>query len=81
MAVGSIIAVYMVVWWICLFLVLPLGTRSQLEAGEVVRGTEPGAPVLPRLWTKVLITTALAAVLTALLFWGLTNPALQEYWR
>lgn len=76
----SIVAIYLVVWSLCLFVVLPFGVRSQHEAGEVVRGSERGAPALPLLWRKVLITTVLAAVVTALLFWGLSNETLREYW-
>jgi predicted secreted protein len=60
------IAVYLVIWWVVLFAVLPFGVKSQHEAGEVVPGTEPGAPVRPRLLLKFLVTSAIAAVL-----WGL----------
>lgn len=76
----SILAIYFVVWSLCLFVVLPFGVRSQKESGDVVSGSEAGAPVLPMLWRKVLATTMLAAVVTALIFWLLSNPWLQEYW-
>jgi predicted secreted protein len=76
----SMVAIYLVVWALCLFIVLPFGVRSQHEAGEVVRGSEAGAPVLPLLWWKVLATTVLAAVVTGILFWLLSNPVLREYW-
>ena len=45
---GSI-GLYFVVWWTVLFVVLPIGARSQAEIGEVVSGTEPGAPAVPAL--------------------------------
>lgn len=78
----TIFAIYFVVWWLCLFLVLPFRVRNQVDAGEWVEGTERGAPAgLFRLWPKLLAATLLAAVVTALLFWALSNPALQEYWR
>lgn len=78
----TLIAIYFVVWWLCLFLVLPFRVRNQVDAGEWVQGTERGAPAgLFRLWPKLLAATLLAAVVTALLFWALSNPALQEYWR
>jgi predicted secreted protein len=76
----SYTAIYLVVWAICLFVVLPFGVRSQQETGNVVRGSERGAPVMPLLWWKVLATTILAAIVTAILFWLLSNPVLQEYW-
>ena len=58
---GSI-ALYFVVWWIGLFAILPLGVRSQSEAGEVAAGTEPGAPASPALNEKAIWTTMLADV-------------------
>ena len=76
----TIIAFYLIVWFVCLFIVLPFGVHNQVDAGQVVRGTEPGAPVSPRLLRRLLATTLLAAGLTALLFWGLSNPVLQQYW-
>lgn len=80
MPVISAVAIYFVVWWLCLFLVLPLGARSQRDAGEVFHGSEAGAPALLRLWPKLLATSVLAALLTALLFWALSNETLQQYW-
>ncbi len=56
------VAVYFTVWWIVLFAVLPWGIRSQDEARDVVPGSDPGAPVLPRLAAKALWTTGISAV-------------------
>jgi len=81
MQFGSWIAVYVVIWWLCLFMVLPFGAHSQADAGSVFRGSEPGAPAILRFLPKLLATSVLAGVLMALLFWGLSNPVLQEYWR
>ena len=47
MQIGSIIAVFFVIWWLCFVAVLPIGNRSQAEAGDVVAGTDPAAPVAP----------------------------------
>lgn len=58
-------ALYFVIWWVTLFAVLPFGIRSQHEAGDVVAGTEPGAPVLPGLLKKAVITSLIAAVIFA----------------
>lgn len=70
MTVGSAIAVYFIVWWVCLFVVLPFGVRNAHEAGEAVEaGNEPGAPVRPMLKKKVVATTILATVVFALI-WG-----------
>ena len=59
------LALYFVIWWITLFAVLPFGIRSQHETGDVVAGTEPGAPVLPGLLRKAVITSLIAAVIFA----------------
>lgn len=59
------LALYFVIWWITLFAVLPFGIRSQHETGDVVAGTEPGAPVLPGLLKKAVITSLIAAVIFA----------------
>lgn len=77
----TILAVYFVVWWLVLFMVLPFRVHNQIDAGEIVRGTEPGAPVHPRLWTRVAVTSLVAAVFTALLLWGLSQPLIREYWQ
>jgi predicted secreted protein len=82
MQIGSLIAVYFVVWWLTFVAVLPIGSHSHHETGaEIVAGSDPGAPIRPRLLMKGLITTVLAAALTALLLWGLSNETLQAYWN
>lgn len=77
----TIFAIYFIVWWLCLFIVLPFRVRNQVDEGEWVLGSERGAPSVFRFWPKLLATTLLAAVVTALLMWGLSNPVLREYWR
>lgn len=74
------IAFYFVVWWLCLFMVLPFGVRAQHEQGEVTDGTEPGAPIKTHIWWKLLANSILSLVVMLLLLWGLSNPALQQYW-
>jgi predicted secreted protein len=61
-------AIYVVVWWITIFAILPIGVRSQHEAGDVAPGSDPGAPVAPRLALKAAITTAVAALIVALIY-------------
>ena len=65
MGFGSAIAIYFVIWWIGLFAVLPWGVRSQHEDGEIVRGSDPGAPTRPRLLRIVIANSIFAAVLFA----------------
>ena len=65
MKIGFAIAVYFVIWWTVLFAILPLGITSQHETGDVVEGTDPGAPVTPRLLRKAIQTTVLASIVFA----------------
>jgi predicted secreted protein len=58
-------AIFFIIWWLCLFVVLPFGVRSQHEADEVTPGTERGAPQRPLLLRKALAATALAAIVFA----------------
>ena len=70
MSIPTGIAIYFVVWWVCLFAVLPFGVRNAHEAGETVeQGNEAGAPVHPMLLKKVLATTVLAFAVFGLI-WG-----------
>ena len=65
MTIPMAIAIYFTIWWIVLFVILPWGVRSQEEEGNIVAGTDPGAPVAPRLLIKAAATTILAAILVA----------------
>jgi predicted secreted protein len=80
MGIGSIIAIFFVVWWIVIFAVLPWGVRTQEEEGEVILGTTPSAPAHPHLLRKAIITTIVAAAVTFLiwLFFGHYGVGVRE---
>ena len=68
MSIGPItmLAIYLVCWWVTLFAVLPLGARSHAEAGmEVTDGGDPGAPVVHNLKRKFITTTWVSAIVWA----------------
>jgi predicted secreted protein len=54
------IVVYILVWWVTLFAVLPLWV-TPIEPGEI--GHASGAPQRPRLGLKLALTTAVAAAI------------------
>jgi len=62
MSITFAVAVYAIIWWIVLFTVLPFGVRTQEEDGEVVPGSEPSAPVAPRMLRTVIRTTIVATI-------------------
>jgi predicted secreted protein len=59
-------AIYFIIWWTVLFAVLPWGIRSQAESGDVVPGSDPGAPAIPHLLAKLIWTTIGACVVFGL---------------
>lgn len=71
------IAVYLTIWWLILFVMLPIGARSQAEVGDVIPGTEPGAPQLANIKKKLMWTTLAAGavwlVLAAVISAGLVS--------
>ncbi len=61
--------IYLTLWWVVLFTVLPLGTITHAEAGiDKGDGGDPGAPVDPKLKKKAITTTWISAVLFAVLW-------------
>ena len=68
MSTTTAAAVFFLIWWVTLFAVLPWGVRSQQESGEVVPGTDPGAPLVPRLGRKLIWTTLVTCVVFGVLY-------------
>ena len=64
----TIVAVYFVIWWLSLFVVLPIGVRTQDEDENTTLGTVGSAPSRPMLGRKALAATVLAAVIVAILW-------------
>jgi predicted secreted protein len=69
-SVSTALAIYFVLWWVVLFAVLPFGVRSQMESGEDIAGTDPGAPSVPRMARKLLWTTVISAVIFMAGMWA-----------
>jgi predicted secreted protein len=74
------VAIFFVIWWLCLFVVLPFGIRSQHEAGDVTPGTDAGAPHRPHLLPRAAATTLLAAIIFAgfYLYFGVYEKTLED---
>ena len=68
MSVTMSLALYFIIWWTVLFAVLPLGVRTQGDAGEIIQGTPESAPVAPRLRRVAGITTVVASVVFAIVW-------------
>ena len=59
------IAMYVVIWWLAIFAVLPWGVRPA-EKGDL--GARAGAPANPRLGMKVIATSIVAGVLWLIMY-------------
>jgi predicted secreted protein len=74
----SAVAIYFIIWWLVLFMVLPFGVRNSAEAGaEVEEGNDAGAPVVHGLLWKAVVTTVVATMVYALVYWVLVNGYLE----
>ena len=66
---GSII-VYVMIWWIIFFSVLPIGIQSNKEIyKEKIGGNDPGAPKNPRIVQKFLLTTLITSIIFAVIYY------------
>ncbi len=66
---GSII-VYVMIWWIIFFSVLPVGIQSNKEVfKEKIGGMDPGAPKNPKIVKKFLITTLITSIIFAVIYY------------
>ena len=66
---GSII-VYVMIWWVIFFSVLPVGIRSNKEVfKDKIGGNDPGAPKNPKIGKKFLITTLITTILFLVIYY------------
>ena len=66
---GSII-IYVLIWWMIFFSVLPVGIQSNKEKfKERVDGIDPGAPINPKIGKKFLITTIITSIIFIVIYY------------
>jgi predicted secreted protein len=74
----SAIAIYFIIWWVTLFVVLPFGVKNSAEQGEALDGgNDAGAPVVHGLAWKAVATTVVATVIYVGVYLLLTNNVLE----
>ena len=66
--------VFVIVWWLVLFMVLPFGAAPP---DEVEPGMASSAPERPRLALKFLVTTLIALAVTGLILWLIESGLVQ----
>tara|TARA_B110000027_G_C16031312_1_gene260964 strand:+ start:593 stop:886 length:294 start_codon:yes stop_codon:yes gene_type:complete len=67
MGITSAIVLFAVIWFLTLFIVLPLRLQTQGDVGKIEPGTHAGSPVNPNMKKRFLVTTAVAVVLWAII--------------
>lgn len=80
MSIGSALAIYLLIWTVTLFAVLPFGVRTSEEEGEdKVAGHADSAPVRPMMRKKLIWNSIISAIIFAILWinyeFGWITPA------
>tara|TARA_Y100000591_G_scaffold320814_1_gene334829 strand:+ start:1424 stop:1678 length:255 start_codon:yes stop_codon:yes gene_type:complete len=66
---GSII-VFVIIWWIVFFAVLPFGVKSNDKPfSEKIEGVDPGAPKNPNIAKKFLYTTIITTIIFLIIYY------------
>jgi predicted secreted protein len=76
MSVFTGILLYVIIWWVVLFMVLPWKAHPP-ETPET--GHAQSAPERPMLWRKAAATTAIAAVLWVGAYWLIAHSDLIQF--
>lgn len=75
MSIVSAIVLFAVIWFLALFVVLPIRLETQGDVGEHVEGTHAGAPASSfsmkrRAWITTLVALPIWAIISAVIIWG-----------
>ncbi len=70
MSLTGSLAIYVIIWWLVLFMVLPFGAKQKIDNESVADGHDAGAPAKPMMWRKLLATTLISAVLFGIFYWA-----------
>ena len=63
MTISASIVLFAVIWFMTLFIVLPIKLKSQQDVGEVVAGTHASAPSDPQLKKRAFWVTVIAVII------------------
>ena len=70
MSITGLAIIYIIIWWIVFFSVLPVGIQSNKEIfKEKIEGMDPGAPKNPEIAKKFLITTLITSIIFLVIYY------------
>ena len=86
MGITSALVLFAVIWFLVMFVTLPIRLRTQGDEGDVVPGTQAGAPANFNVKRTMLIVTAISIPLWALIagvivFGGITVRDIDMFGR
>ena len=70
------IVLFVLIWWMVFFAVLPWGIR---RAGDEALGHDAGAPTRARIVLKAVVTTGITLVLFGVAFWLVESKYVSFY--
>ena len=68
MSITGAIVIYVILWWIVFFTILPLNIKSQLDNQKIYPGSEPGAPSDPKIIKRIFSTTLISTILFIIIY-------------
>jgi len=74
MGLVSGIVVYILLWWWVFLMTLPFGAKAP---DAVETGHATSAPAKPMLWWKAGITTVIAGILFAIVYWIIVSEIIS----
>lgn len=84
MQIGSAIVLYAIIWFMTLYVVLPIRLTTQGDAKDVTPGTPAGAPHKLNMRRRMLITTVAAfvvwAIACAVIISGIIPVSTFDFW-
>ncbi|MAW01730.1 MAG: hypothetical protein CMI81_02435 [Candidatus Pelagibacter sp.] len=68
MTITGAIVIYVIIWWIVFFTILPLNIKSQLDNQKIYPGSEPSAPSDPKIKKRIFSTTLISTILFIIIY-------------
>lgn len=85
MTITGAFVLFAIIWFVALLVALPIGVRTQEEAGDVAPGTPASAPENPRVGRKMfwvtIVTLAIWLPLCAFIIWGGVTVRDLDFWH
>lgn len=71
--------VFLMLWFLCLLVALPIGLRTQADMGKVVPGTPSSAPEHAQLGRKLVLVTIISSILWVVVYWIVAHSGLSVH--